>query len=417
MPFTDRQVAALKPKNERYEIREPGRTGLGVRVTPRGEKSWAFMYRFDRKQKRMTLGAYPAMSLSRAHRALAEAKDKLRNGIDPGAELAEAREAERNAETVAELAAEYIERHAKPNIKPDGVKECVRVLTREVLPYIGKLKVRDITRRDLITILDRIADRGSPVMMNRVATLLTGVFRFARDRGLRDDNPASEMRRQKEKARERVLTMEEINALWREMDRMKGWSVLPLSIKLMHATGQRRGEVVGMRWDEIEENIWRLPGERTKNGRENIIPLPPFVLGIISEIENHPVRQRDNNTSPYLFPAHAPGEHISGQAASKWVIHYRDSLGINDGTLHDLRRTFATTHGDIGTAPEIISALLNHTPSTITARVYNRAAMIEPRQRAMERYCLWLEHVIGGRFDEAEKMKGAEVRELVASVA
>ena len=118
MPFTDRQIAALKSKNDRYEIREPGRTGLGVRVTPRGEKSWAFMYRFNGKQKRMTLGAYPEMSLSRAHKALADAKDKLRNGIDPGAELAGVREAERNAETVADLAVEYIERHAQPNIKP-----------------------------------------------------------------------------------------------------------------------------------------------------------------------------------------------------------------------------------------------------------------------------------------------------------
>ena len=118
MPFTDRQVAALKPKNERYEIREPGRTGLGVRVTPRGEKSWAFMYRFGGKQKRMTLGGYPEMSLSKAHKALADAKDKLRGGVDPGAEIAESREAERNAETMADLVDEYIERHAKPNLKP-----------------------------------------------------------------------------------------------------------------------------------------------------------------------------------------------------------------------------------------------------------------------------------------------------------
>ena len=77
MPFTDRQIAALKPKTERYEVKEPGRTGLGVRVTPRGEKSWTFMYRFAGKQKRMTLGGYPTLSLSRAHKALADAKDIL----------------------------------------------------------------------------------------------------------------------------------------------------------------------------------------------------------------------------------------------------------------------------------------------------------------------------------------------------
>ena len=95
MPFTDRQIAALKPKTSRYEKKEPGRTGLGIRVTANGLKSWTFIYRFDGKQKRMVFGAYPQMGVAKAHGALADARGKLRDGIDPGAAVAEARRAER----------------------------------------------------------------------------------------------------------------------------------------------------------------------------------------------------------------------------------------------------------------------------------------------------------------------------------
>ncbi|MDA1327007.1 MAG: integrase arm-type DNA-binding domain-containing protein, partial [Proteobacteria bacterium] len=218
MPFTDRQIAALKPKTTRYEKKEPGRTGLGVRVTPNGIKSWTFIYRFDGKQKRMVLGAYPQTGLAKAHGALADARDKLRQGIDPGAEIAEAREAERNAETVADLVNEYIERHAKPNMKPVTAAEEERILRREIIPHLGNEKAQAVTRRDLIVLLDGIADRGAPVMRNRTASVLSRFFLFGLDRGIVDASPAVGIRRLSEKPRNRFLSMEEIQSLWCGLD-------------------------------------------------------------------------------------------------------------------------------------------------------------------------------------------------------
>ena len=93
-------------------------------------------------------------------------------------------------------------------------------------------------------------------------------------------------------------------------------------------------------------------------------------------------------------------------------IRGRVKLGVGDAVLHDLRRTFATWHGEIGTQPEILTALLNHAPTTMTGKVYNRATNLEPKRRAMERWCDWLALVTTGRFDAAQQMQGAEVVEL-----
>ena len=113
MPFTDRQIAALKPKAQRYEKKEPGRTGLGIRITPRGVKTWTFVYRFNGAQKRMVFGTYPRVGVADAHVALADAKGKLQRDLDPGAIVAEVRRVERDAVTVADLVDEYMTRHAK----------------------------------------------------------------------------------------------------------------------------------------------------------------------------------------------------------------------------------------------------------------------------------------------------------------
>jgi len=427
MPFTDRQIAALKPKAKRYEVKEPGRTGLGIRVTPRGEKSWTYMYRFDGRQKRMTLGGYPELSLSKAHKALADAKDKLRSGIDPGAELAEAREAERNAETVVDLVDEYLKRHVLPRMKARTAFEEERILRREIIPRIGKLKVKEVTRRGLIMLLDGIEDRGAPVMRNRTVGVLSRFFMFGLNRGVIDASPAVGIRRLEEKPRDRFLSIEEIRSLWLALDNMDSVPQLRLAIRMAVSTGQRRSEIAGIARDEIDdtEAMWHLPAERSKNGRPNVIPLPPFIMALVKEAEQYSVRQPpliarknrhpyDPTPSPWLFPSRVWGQHLKPSALTMAFTRNRDKFGIGDATIHDLRRTFATVHGNIGTPPEVIGALLNHTPATITGRIYNRALMIEQRRRAMERYCQWLQYVIAGDFEAARKMEGAEVKELSA---
>ncbi len=409
--FTDRQVRALRSKEIRYEKKEPGRTGLAIRVTPSGRKTWCFVYRFNGVQKRMVFGNYPQVGVADAHVALASAKHNLGLGVDPGALVAEERAVERNAETVDQLVDEYLERHARPNLKPSTAAEDERMLRREVLPYWKGRKAKEITRRDIIRVLDKIEDRGTPVLRNRVCGVISRAFRFALDRGILDATPAAGMRRIPEKSRDRFLSTEEIRNFWLGLSSADMTASVQLALKWLLVTGQRRAEVAGTVRSEIDtdEALWTLPSERTKNGRANLIPLPPLALSLLSEADRNrvrpiTVRQKlkgqnspdDNQPSAFLFPSWRLGKPLEPAALTRALNRNRDKLGIGDATVHDLRRTFASWHGELATAPEILSALLNHAPVTITGRVYNRSTNLELRRKAMQTWCAWLDRVIAG---------------------
>lgn len=412
--FTDKQIRALKPKSERYERAEPGRTGLRMRVGPGGEKVWTFLYRFGGVQKRMELGRYPKMGVAAAHVALADARAKLKNHVDPGALVAEERKAERDAETIADLATEYLADHAAKRMKASSAANDAWMLNREILPHWRQRKAKDITRRDVMKLLKDIEDRPAPVLRNRVAGLLSRLFLFGIDQGIVEASPAVGIRRLEEESRDRFLTRDEIRSFWTGLDFADMSPAVRTALRWLLVTGQRRAEVAGTAAAEIDrvEAIWRLPAARTKSrknkGRENLVPLPALALRLLEDADATRVRPKtarhsrsasaayDDAPSPWLFPSWRLGRPIEPAALTRALNRNRATLGIGDATVHDLRRTFATWHGELGTPPEVISALLNHAPTTITAQVYNRASNLEPRRKAMVAWCAWLERVIAG---------------------
>lgn len=411
MPFTDKQIAALKAKSGRYEKAEPGRTGLRIRVMPSGQKVWSFVYRIDGAQKRMELGRLPKVGLSKARKALADAKDKLREGIDPGAIVAEEKRAERDAETVELLVQEYIARRPSHKaVRPRTIEHETWMLNREIIPEWGKRKAKSITRRDVIQLLDDIEDRPAPVLRNHVAALISKLFIFGMDRGILDSSPGVGIRRLQERSRDRFLSVEEIRSFWHGLDKADITPAVRLALRFILVTGQRRIEVAGAMRSEIDdtEKLWHLPASRAKNGRANVIPLPPLALWLLGDADRLRVRPKpvrpdrkghppyDATPSPWLLPSWRLGRALSAAALTRAVNRNREVLGIGDATVHDIRRTFATYLGELGTAPEILSALLNHVPVSITGAVYNRASNIEPRRRAMGAWCSWLERVIAG---------------------
>ncbi len=161
MRFTDKATAALPPKPERYEVWEDGRTGFGLRVSPRGRKSWVWLYRHRGKPRRLCFGTYPDMSLADAHLRLAEARKILEAGDDPGLLLAAERQADRAAETVEELAELYLEKWARPRKRSAAEDE--RILRRDVIPAWKGRRARNIERKDITALLDGIVQRGSPI--------------------------------------------------------------------------------------------------------------------------------------------------------------------------------------------------------------------------------------------------------------
>ena len=416
MPFTDAKIRGLRPRRTRYELPEDGRTGLLIRVSPYGSKTWAVRYRYRGKQRRLAIGSYPELSLVDARGKLADVMKQLRGGRDPGVIALDARQAIQTAPTVDDLVQEYLTRHAQKSFRPATVREDTRILNKEVLPSWRGLLAKDIARRDVITILNAVEDRGVFVQRNRVAGVLSRLFIYALDAGIVDSSPAVHLPRLKkvgsvkvELPRSRFLSKEEIRSFWRNVETIPISPSMKAALKWLLVTGQRRGEVAGTARKELDGDVWIVPSTRTKNGQDQFLPLPALALDVLKEADAARIRPEptrlnrkdrptyDAEPSPWLFPSVRYGQPITPAALTCAVVRHREQLGIGDATVHDLRRTMATWLGELGVAKDLISALLNHAPKGVTDQHYNKASMLGPKRKAMATWGTWLEKVVAGK--------------------
>jgi integrase len=412
--LTDTAIQSLRPGPSRYVVWDA--TGaFGVRVGTSGRKSFIGMYRLLGKPRMVTYGTYGRgggrIGLATARALHAAAMEQVELGVDPGAAKVVQNAARREAHTVGALVEEYLEHYARKRKKVSSAAEDERLLGRNVLPAWERRKAKDITRRDVIELLDGIEARGAPVQRNRTAALLSKLFRVGMDRGIVETSPAVGISRLPEAPREVLLTAEQIRSLWRGLDGPGMDRRTALAIKFCLVTGQRRSEVAGALRTEIDDRqqIWHLPATRTKNGRENYLPLPQLAQEILVEMDQlrvRPIPTRpkrkdrpvyDATASPYLVPSGIGKKSLEPAALTRALNRNREILGIGNATIHDLRRVFATAHGELGTPLDVLRLLLNHAPTTITEKHYNLARNLEPCRKAMEAYCDWLERVVAGK--------------------
>jgi integrase len=269
MKLTDMLLRNLKPQDQRYLVW--GDHGLGVRVSPKGRRTFVYSYRHEGRARFLTLGEYPRMTLADAHKAHGEAMKKLEQGIDPGAETVAERRENREAPTVADLAEEYLAKWARPRKRSWKVDK--RVLEKDVLPEWGRRKAKDILRRDIIRLLDRVAERGG-IMANRTLAVVRKMFNFAVTRDLVPVSPCIGVQAPaQENRRDRVLSAEEIKDFWQGLDNTRITPGIKLALRLMLVTAQRKGEVISAQWADInlDENWWII--RETKNGLPHRVPL------------------------------------------------------------------------------------------------------------------------------------------------
>jgi len=390
--FTDKSIAALRPKAERYEKWEGG--GFGIRVSPRGAKAWIWVYHFEGRPRRLTLGSYPTIGLADARAKLAEAQKLLANGIDPGNREVQQRKADRVAETIEDLTEAYLEKWARPRKR--SVAEDERILNKDVLPAWGRRKAKEITRRDVIAMLDRIVDRGSPIAANRTLAVVRRMFGWALSRDIVTANPCTGVKAPgKENRRDRVLNLDEIAALWRAL----GNTELPISspirlaLKLQFATAQRKGEVIDAEWSEFDlaESVWTIPAKRAKNGMPHRVPLSPFVLAVLDQI-----KADNGGGGRWVFASPRRDGPITGAAVDHAMRHNRGALGIGDATPHDLRRTAASHMTSIGISRLVVSKLLNHAEPGVTA-VYDRHGYDREKRAALDAWAARLEQIVSDK--------------------
>ena len=357
------------PASGRIELFDSTLPGFGVRVTSSGVRSFFVMTRVRGTLKRVTLGNHPTLKLADARTAAREAMAMARLGNDPSAvKRAARRPAERPVEQVIE---DYIARAQKARGRRSW-PEVERSLTRELAPWRGR-PIESITRADVLELLDAIVDRGSPAMANLLLRHLKHFLGWCLERGLIEVSPAAAIRAPAEmRSRDRVLTEVELAAVWTACDTL-GWPFGPL-VRLLILTGQRRNEVAGMRWCDIDlqQRVWTLPRELTKSDRAHVVPLSDPAVEIIATLPR---------LGELVFPASRAGSSnaVSGFSRAKARLdaemlrllrkdaseHGQHAAGIElkPWRLHDLRRTAASGMAKLGAPPHVIGHALNHAPA------------------------------------------------------
>ena len=391
MKFTDRQIKALKPQKARYEVWEDNGKGFGVRVSPAGRKSFIYMYRFQGSSRRITFGVYPEMTLADAHAAHAKARQLLEKGKDPGTVEQDKKEESQRSPSVKRLVEEYIEKYAKPRKR--SWKEDERILNKDVVPRWGKRKAQDITRRDIINLLDEIVERGASIQANRTLAAIRKMYSFAMGRGVLDASPCVAIPNpSKENRRDRVLSEDEVRAFWERLDTAKMEKATTLALKLQLITAQRKGEVTGAEWIDFDfkSSWWTIPAEKSKNGFPHRVPLSSLALKLLCELKEI------TGNSQWLFPSPRDGQHIAETSVDHAVRTNADHFEIDHFTPHDLRRTAASQMTGSGIERITVSKVLNHVESGVTA-VYDRHSYDKEKKAALAKWSRTLDAIIFGK--------------------
>lgn len=389
MRLTDSRVKALKPKSDRY-IEWEGQTGFGVRVAPTGRKTFVFMYRFDGKPRMLSIGVYPKTSLGSAKVHLAQARKKIEDGTDPGVQRRAEKKANKEAPTVVDLAKEFMERYSKKEKKTWKYDEWA--LEKDILPAIGKLKAKEVKRRDIILTIDRITDRNAPGVARRTLAVVRKMFSFGVTRGIIDHSPCIEIPAPaKPQEKDRVLSEPEIKIFWEGVEKAPLTDSVKLALKFLLVTGQRRGETVASDWEEIDlsEGWWNIPSSRTKSGRPHRVPLNGVALKILSEAK------KLSKGSPWVFPSTKGKSHVQAHTLYS-AVRKNNCFGLKLFGPHDLRRTVGTHLPALKVERLTVSKLLNHSEGGVT-KIYDKYAYDHEKQSAMRKWSRRLEVIISGK--------------------
>ncbi|MGE9007151.1 tyrosine-type recombinase/integrase [Leptospira interrogans] len=405
--LTVKRIESVEAKAARQEIPDGLLVGLYLVVQPSGAKSFAVRYRYAGQPRKLTLGSFPAITLEAARdiggkalRAAAEGRDPAtekqeRKGESKRAALEEARGKRDLFENVAR---EFIERHAMKSTRETTWRETARILGLrpdaegklvevggDVIPAWKGRKVQDITKRDVIALLDAVNDRA-PIMANRVLAAVRKLFNWCLARDVIQVSPCTLIEPPApERSRDRILNDDELRLVWNAAD--ADASPFGPLVKMLILTGQRLAEVGGMRWSELdlETKLWTLPAERVKNGERHEVPLSDIAVEILKALP------RIKTTKGFVFTT-TRDVAVSGFSRAKDRLDAAVVASLADGakppehwTFHDLRRTMASGMARIGIQLPVIEKVLNHSSGSFrgVVGVYQRHSYAEEKRAAL----------------------------------
>jgi integrase len=378
--------------------------GFGLRAAASGSRTFIFQYRQGSTVRRIPLGVWGKELTTAAARKKAETlRGQVRDHRDPVAERRAARAAALAAEAARKAAealtaytvAVLIDQWATHHLSERSASYRQRVpqdLRKSLAPWLAD-SAGSLTRTDAVRALDVTKAERGPVAANRLRAHARACWGWAVQRGTLEVNPwEATPRPAREVSRERVLSDAELAALWRAAGTLgQPWEPI---LRLLVLTGQRRGEVAGMRWDELDldAGLWSLPGTRTKNQRPHTLPLSHEALEVLRT-----VKRRDGAELVFQGPhRNAPSGFgkVKARLDAAMVVAARQAgRPMVPWTLHDIRRTVATGLQRLGVRLEVTEALLNHVSGSRAGivGVYQRHGWDREKSEALQ---AWAKHVL-----------------------
>lgn len=423
--WTDQELRALKLENNGQSIYESGaslRGKVNATLKPDGTTRisiwFRYRYKFQNQQKDLSLGTWPKVSLKEIRSLANQARVLLDKNIDPAihkklakldhkieqtnklAKLKKQHEEQLSAEkrmSVQRLF-ELWEKFDLTNRKDKG-KEVRRMFEKDVLPYIGNMAVEDVKKGHVVAILDKILERGINRMPKLILSLIRQMFRFAQDRDLIDNDPTSSIRKAKiggkDVVRDRYLSEAEIKALITQIPNAGLIKSSELALLILLSTCCRVGEICKAKWEDLDLNNgqWKIPAENSKNGKPHTIYLSNFA------IKQFQLLKELSSSETWIYPNAKDNNHVCTKSITKQTSDrqllkdrtpmsgrskYSDRLILSGGkwTPHDLRRTGATTMGNLGVRPDVIELCLNHTENNKMKKTYQHQSLTAEQAHA-----------------------------------
>jgi integrase len=382
--MTKSAIDALPSSHSDVVYWDTGYPGFGIKVTPKGRKVFIVLYRTGgagSKLRKYTIGPYGRVTLHQARVAAQKVFAAKLEGRDPAAEKREARR-RTVADQVEDLLEGFIAQHLSVNRSGD---EIARLLRREVGRVWAGKSIHEICKRDVVDLVQAVAQRGAPVAANKTLKSIKTFLGWCVGRAVLDRSPADGVPLpSKEVARDRVLNDNELAQIILAARSMGG----PYGsiVEFLALTGQRREEVAGLQREELDlaQRTWILPKSRTKNAQAHVVHLSEGSMAVL---------KRANLTGPYVFSVNGSKPF---QEFSRAKRRLDELSGVAGWRLHDLRRTCVSGMARLGIAPHVADKILNHQSGTISgvAAVYQRHEFLAERKAALDKWGSHLEQLL-----------------------
>ncbi len=393
MALTDTAVRSFRPTDKIQRIRDE--RGLYLEVRPNGNKFWRFRYWIDKRERILSLGPYPEISLREARDRREETRKLLAEGKDPAEVKKAAREeADAPADTFEPIAREWHARKSKTWVIEHSEK-IIRRFELYVFPWLGAKPIREIGAPDLLACLRRVEDKGTVETAHRVHQICSQVFRYAIATGRAERDPAGDLRGAltpvKGDHRAAITDPAGAGALMRAIDSYTGGFTTRVALRFGALTFVRPGELRHAEWEEIDVGRaeWRIPAAKMKMRDQHIVPLATQALELLDELR--PL----TGAGKYLFPCTRsdtrPMSEVTILAALRRLGYSKEEM-----TGHGFRAMASTLLNEAGWPPDVIERQLAHMERNKVRAAYNRAQLLPERRRMMQAWANFLADLEAG---------------------